>query len=71
MATKKEQPIPDDLLAMNVEQLSAEEKRLNEAGLWPKLLKARDEAQAQLEAYTRRKRDVTRAIIAKLETRKK
>lgn len=69
MADTKEQSIPNDLQAMSLEQLYAEEKRDTSAE-WNKLLAARDAAQERLSAYTQRKRDITRAIIAKLKAKR-
>jgi len=69
MAKRKEEPIPDDLLAMSLEQLCAEDDR-DKSEEFHRLVQARDKAQAELDVFAQRKRDIQRALLAKLKSAK-
>lgn len=69
---KEEDPIPAELLAMTLEQLNKLDEGYDsrsEGGRAERdrLLAVRDKAQADLEAFSQRRRDITSAIVKKLE----
>jgi hypothetical protein len=71
MAKRKEEPaIPADLMAMTLEQLEKESARHDSGDirdLRETLVAQRDEAQEHLESLSKRRHDITRAMIAKME----
>jgi len=65
-----EYKIPDDLLAMSLEELEAEDDARADREEFARLVAARDKAQQAIDAYRQRGRDLTEAILAKYKLKK-
>lgn len=77
MSRIKEEPIPAYLMAMSLTQLEELDDKFDFARSpearqeWERLVSVRDAAQRELEAFGQKRRDISRAIVAKYEERSK
>ena len=66
MAHKKEEPIPDDILAMSEEELRAERNSPDRSDHFVDLVVQREALQEAIIAHNQRNHDLVRALAEKL-----